>query len=567
MSFMDHIPHKWALNKSLRKEVDKLKTRLDSYQIEYERRMKACQAEIDKAQLEKEADLEKVKESLEKELQLDQEMYEALLKDLVDYADTFLQRKFLYALKENKAIQSRIIDEDIKFLKAQMDETGTDIALLRERKSALSAFTNVQDIIDLTNDCGYDISFSSDDDADNLLRKVNEAIDNCSDDRIMRVSLFRLRGIIYERSEYLSTIQYIEWVIRQKIDYSKQLNEKRRTLIDQFKAVKESIRKIDSDIKTLNQHLDRKAEHIRFFWTKPIVYLNAEIDYTYHQKEECFSQKTYKIGKIKSVGSELHQMASRHSDNQSRWDRLQRERRELSDDIVNLKAEIEEIKSKVEARKSERKSWNNKRDHICFIFNQNNVSFITNKRIAASDEQRIIASRLAEIEQIRIKGAAEAEEVCQQEKDKLISEYTAKREAYLKSSDELNDKLKETTTSIKVQQLLLSGIREQIKKIKDNDNRFFLARRLSELPELTTAKQKEKTYSNTLSQLIKSQKELQNQINDISSNISDLKEKHEQALNRCRPKPLRPTSAEKREEEMLKLRLKNIREKRNGNKN
>ena len=62
MSFMDQIPHKWALNKSLRKEVDKLKTRLDSYQIEYERRMKECQAEIDKAQLEKEADLEKVKE-------------------------------------------------------------------------------------------------------------------------------------------------------------------------------------------------------------------------------------------------------------------------------------------------------------------------------------------------------------------------------------------------------------------------------------------------------------------------------------------------------------------------
>ena len=567
MGFMDHIPHKWALNRSLRKEADKLKSSLDSSQIEFERKMKECQAEIDKAQLEKETDLERISKSLEHELQQIQEMHDALLKDLVDYADTFLQRKFLYTLKENKAIQSRIIDEDIKFLKAQMDEIGTEITLLRERESALSAFTSVQDIIDLTNDCGYDISFSSDDDADSLLRKVNEAIDTCSDDRILRISLFRLRGIIYERSEYLSTIKYIEWVIRQKIDNRKQLNDKRRTLIDQFKAVKESIRKIDSDIKQLNQDLDRKAEHIRLFWTKPIVYLNAEIDYAYHQKKECFSQKTYKIEMIKSVGSELHQMASWHSDDQSRWDRLQRERRELSDDIDNLKAEIEEIKSKVEARKSERKGWNDKRDHICFIFNQNNVSFITNKRIAASDEQRIIASRLAEIEQIRIKGVAEAEEVCRQEKDKLISEYTAQREAYLKSFDELNGKFKQTTTSIKVQQLLLSGIREQIKKMKDNDNRSFLAKWLSELPELTTAKQKENTYSNTLSQLIKTQKTLQNQIDDISSKISDLQEKHEQALNRCRPKPLRPTSAEQREEEMLKLRLKNIREKRNGNKN
>lgn len=199
MSIMDYIPHKWALNKSLRKEADKLKSKLDSYQIEYERRMKECQAEIDKAQLEKDADLERIKKSLKKELQQDQEMYEALLNDLVDYADTFLQRKFLYALKDNKKAQAKIVDEDIKFLKAQMEEIRVEIDHLQQRKSALSAFTNVQDIIALSNDCGYELSFSSDDDADSLLRKINEAIDNYSDERIMRVSLFRLRGIVYER--------------------------------------------------------------------------------------------------------------------------------------------------------------------------------------------------------------------------------------------------------------------------------------------------------------------------------------------------------------------------------
>ena len=138
---------------------------------------------------------------------------------------------------------------------------------------------------------------------------------------------------------------------------------------------------------------------------------------------------------------------------------------------------------------------------------------------------------------------------------------------YLKSFDQLNGKFKETTTKIKAQQLLLSGIREQIKNIKANDNRFFIVRWLSDPQELIDAKQKETTHKSALSQLLKTQKTLQNQIDDISSKISDLQEKHEQALNRCRPKPLRPTSAEQREEEMLKLRLKNIREKRNGNKN
>lgn len=118
MSFMDHIPHKWALNKSLRKEADKLKSKLDSYQIEYDRRMRECQAEIDKAQIEKEAELDRVRESLEQELQQDQEMYEALLKDMAEYADTFLQRNFQLIFKENLTIQSKIIDEEIKFLKS-----------------------------------------------------------------------------------------------------------------------------------------------------------------------------------------------------------------------------------------------------------------------------------------------------------------------------------------------------------------------------------------------------------------------------------------------------------------
>ena len=223
------------------------------------------------------------------------------------------------------------------------------------------------------------------------------------------------------------------------------------SLIDKFKAFKDKIQKIDEEIEALDQSLDKKAEHIRLFWTKPIVYLNAEIDYAYHKKDNCFSKKSEKQDEIRSVCSELHQMASQHSDDQSRWDRLQRERSELSDDIDNLKEKIEELKSKINSKRTLRKCWHDKRDHICFILVQNKVNFITSKRIAASDEQRIITTRLAEIEQIRIKGVAEAEEVCEREKQKLVTEYTSQRDAYLKRSDELNGKLKETTTKIKAQ--------------------------------------------------------------------------------------------------------------------
>lgn len=567
MGFMDYIPHKWALNKSLRKEADKLKSKLDSYQIEYERRLKECQAEIDKAQLEKDADLKRIKKSLEQELQQDQEMYEALLNDLVDYAATFLQRKFLYILKENKRAQSKIVDEDIKFLKSQMDEIGTEIEILRKRKSALSAFTNVQDIIVLTNDCGYDIPFSFDDDANSLLKKINEAIDNCSDDRIMRVSLFRLRGIVYERSEYLSTIKYIEWVIQQKKDYSHQLNDKKRSLITQFKNIKAEVKNIDNEIKSINQEIEAKAEHIRLFWTKSIVYLSAEIDYAYHKKDECFSQKKYKQEMIKNVGSELHKMAESHSDDQIKWKRLQRERRDLANEIDSLKTEIEEQKTIISSKKSERKNWNGKRDHICSVLAKNNVSLITNKRIAASDEQDIIISRLAEIEQIRIDGESEAEAICQQEKEKLIAEYNAKRDAYLKELNDLSALLNETEVNIATKEALLSGIQKQIDKIKENDDRFFIARWISDPPDLTSAKEKEAAQSATLSQLVIKQMTLKDKVTALNSKISDLSENHENDLSRCRPKPLRPTSEEKHEEEILKLRQKNIMERKNGYKN
>lgn len=343
MGFMDYIPHRWALNKSLRKEADKLKSKLDSYQIEYERRLKECQAEIDKAQLEKDADLERIKKSLEQELQQDQEMHEALLNDLVDYAATFLQRKFLYALKDNKKAQASIVDEDIKFLKSQMDEIGTEIDILRKRKSALSAFTNVQDIIVLTNDCGYDIPFSFDDDADSLLKKINEAIDNCSDDRIMRVSLFRLKWIVYERSEYLSIIKYIEWVIQQKVDYSKQLRNIRFSLIAKSKVLESKIKEIVGEIVKLNQNLEKRAEQIRFYWMKPITHLNAEIDYALKNSHEYNQELTSKKRRHKSICTELKEMKETRSHDQNRWGSLQSELQELSNAITFLKAEIENI--------------------------------------------------------------------------------------------------------------------------------------------------------------------------------------------------------------------------------
>ena len=195
------------------------------------------------------------------------------------------------------------------------------------------------------------------------------------------------------------------------------------------------------------------------------------------------------------------------------------------------------------------------------------MKLITNKRISVSDEQRIINSRLAEIEQIRIESYAEAEEIRQKDRDKLISEYNAHRDANLKRIDELSEELKETEARITITDVQLSDIRTRIKSIKEKDKRFFITKWLSELPELSAAQKEEADQSTIRSRLMEAQNVLNKQIEGLKSKNAELEEKHEKDLKLCRPKPLRPTSAEKREEEMLKLRQKNIREKRNGNKN
>jgi chromosome segregation ATPase len=565
MSFMDYIPHKWALNKSLRKEADKLKSRLDSYQVEYERRMKECNDEIEKAKLEKDADLERLKKSLEQELQYDQKMYEDLLNDLIDYTDVFLQRKFLCILKKNKSVQANIISEDINFIKSQMDEIGTEINLLQKRKTALSAFTNVQDIISLTNDCGYDVPFSSDDDADSLLKKVNEAIDNCSDDKIMRLSLFRLRGIVYERSEYLSIIKYIEWVIQQKKDYRKQLRNKMQSLIAKFKTFRNEINKVDAEIKTFTKRIDEKSEQIRFYWMRPITYLDAEIDYASKSSYEYNQELTSKKRRHKSICLELKEMKEMRSHDQVRWNSLQSELNELSDDINLLKSEIEEIYSHKEAINTELDAWYEKRNMIKQSYKNAYIEWESNKALLLKDEKKIIAQRLYELEQIAIEGVAEAEAICHQEKDKLIAKYTAKREAYLKELEVLSAKLKETKVSVDTQKTILSDIKKQVKTIKENDDRFFIAKWFFDTRELTAAKEKETAQSAKLSELVKIQNVLKEQVTALNTKISDLSEKHENDLKRCHPKPLRPTSDEKHEEEILKLRQKNIRERKNGN--
>lgn len=144
----------------------------------------------------------------------------------------------------------------------------------------MTAFTDVKDIIQLTSLSGYEISFDEGDDAKDLLDKVSQAIANCEPSQdTERLALVRLKGIIQERSEYLPTIKYIAWVIQQKIQFSKQLSDKRSGIRDSQAAVRQEIKQIENGINLSSEKIEAIAKRIRLYWAHPITYLSADISY------------------------------------------------------------------------------------------------------------------------------------------------------------------------------------------------------------------------------------------------------------------------------------------------
>lgn len=461
MSAWDYImPHRLLFNKSLRKISQELRDRIEAYQIEFNRRKEICIAELQQAEENKNKELEALKADLLQELSDDYQILEELQKNIVKYFDCFFYCGYLCQLEEIKNRQNDILHEDYIFLGSQIKIIDNEIVLLRERQNELTAFTRVDDIIHLATLTGYDLDFQPMDDAKLMLGKISNALEAyCGEDRVEKYALLRLKNIIQERSDYLPTINYISWIIQIKRQFKKQLSSRRSDVKKEQAVLRKEISSIKKEIRTLTDRLDLYAEKVRYYWAKPITYLNADICYAYKElKEEkaylsndasylrgekkrlidkrrsAISEIKEKKSKRRDVGSELKSMKDAHSNDQWRWDRLQRERRDLSSDIDSLSSEIDRYSSRIESLNSElaavnslettiaekkdiRKQWNAKRIRIEKWIKRYDKDFRSGRLIAENDEMNIIANRLIEIQQIRENGVAEAQKVYDQEAD------------------------------------------------------------------------------------------------------------------------------------------------------
>ena len=549
MSVWDYVmPHRLLINKSLRKEAEGLRARVDAYQIEYDRRVEECQEELKRVEAERQEKILQFRNLLVEELQGEQSFLESVAQDITSYANEYFHRNCLYQVRGIKRTQIDILREDNDFLSDQMALIGREIDYLRERQNELTAFTDVKDIIQLTSLSGYEIIFDERDDAKDLLDKVSQAIDNCeSGQDTERFALVRLKGIIQERSEYLPTIKYIAWVIQQKIQFSKQLSDKRSDVGEAQEAIRQEIKQIENSIRSITESLKDIAKRIRFYWAHPITYLNADISYAYKEKSETGNH-------LRDVGEELHNMASWHSDDQDKWERLQRERRDLS-------SEMDSLRDTISSKKKERSQWFEKRDYIFQICKKYGVPLIPDKK-TQTDEDRIIADRLIELGEIRVEGTAEAEKKCEEERLEIVSRYNEARAELESAMSSIENTITQFVAEYDGTAAKVSSAEKKVKQIKDEDDRFFLVRMFSETPGLDSARKKVSLLKKELAIIGNKKAEAEKKAAEIKSEIAELEKKHERDLRRCVPRILRPTTAEAREEKKLVYRKEEVEKRR-----
>lgn len=578
MAVWDYIlPHRLLINRALRKEAQGLHSRIDSFQIEYEKRVEQCHDELQKAKAESEESLEQYKKSLIQALQAEKDTLQEIAQDIILYVENYLQRKYLSLICEIKNQEIQIIEEDVSFLSKQMKIIGKEIAILKSRQDELTSFTNVDDVIQLSSYSDYELCFTPEDDAKSILQKVNEAINSFdSDHKIEKTALVRLRGIVQERSEYLATIQYIGWLIQQKILFSKQLFAKRASIRGRKEELEKDIQIIVCEIQDLSIIIDNAADKIRSFWAKPMAYINADNAYAVQEKRQKRQELQDKIQERKDkkaarqdADDELRRMADDHSSDQYRWNQLKEEKRDLSSKINSLQTEIEDLRSEIDeldkdikSRDGIRQEWIEKSKKVFALCEHHGAPL--GKENYLADEKRIITSRLAVIQGIREEGKKEAEQLCKQQQSEIRKKYNARIAEIEGKTASLEASLEKTRSLCEELEQRKLAAKKELDIAKSNDKRVFFIKIFSETEQVSDAKRKLESERTQLSDTIKQKSALEKQIDQLKKQ----KEKEEQnliaELNQCRPVYLKPSVAEIKEEKKLQLRMDAIRKKESG---
>lgn len=606
MSAWDYImPHRLLINKSLRKTSQELRDRVEAYQIEFDRRLEDCKADLQRAEDNKNKELEAFKAVLIQELSDERQVLEEIQESIVQYVDCFFYRAYLYQLIEIQKRQNDIFHEDYVFLSGQMRLIDDEIVLLRERQNELTAFTRVDDIIQLATLTGYDLDFQSTDDAKQLLGKISNAIETyAGEDRVEKFALLRLKTIIQERSEYLPTINYISWVIRIKSQFRKQLYVKRSDIKKEQAVLRDEMTSTKNETRTLTDRMELLAKNVRYYWAKPITCINTDICYAYIElKEEkdrvrnrvpsLKRERKDLIDKKRSAVSEIRNKKKKHKDacgelrdmkdsySYDRWkkDSLKRELDDLSSDIDSLSSDIDHYSSEIESLSSDidslesavkrsqatidskkdlRKQWKSRRKRIVQLIKRYDKHFRSDRIIEETDEIDIIIVRINEIQEIREAGAAEAQSVYEQEIEEINRLHEEKVREFAAKKLNLETRLQHAEAEYSKCAQRVSSAEKRLEASKNEDDRFGFVKLFSESPAVIAAKAELEKAREALATAKKTKAAVVSMINELEDESESETKAFSEQLENCKPRYLRPTGEEQREEKKLLLRFEEI---------
>jgi hypothetical protein len=549
------LPHRLFINRSLRKASADLRTRIDEYKTDYELTIERCSAEIEQVRADKDMDFEKVKLSLIDELSKDTDLFEKVRAGLLEYLDLFLLRQCLNKMQEAKRLEKQALVEYRDFLTAQMSLIGEEIDILEARKDKLVAQAKIDDIMELVRLTDCEVTVDDNDDAISLLAKVSEMVTACEvSDNLKKQALHKLRSVLQERVDLLPVIQYITWTIQQKKELSRELSGDRRRTTDDIKKKTNELREMSKSIDVLSRSLDEQARMVRAFWVVPISNLNVQLSFYDKKLKSLFADvKDHQdelnnlFAALKDTNQQIQQMINSHSDDNWRWERLQREKANYRDGISSMKTEIDilqdqitQVKSKLTTLKSERQQWYTRQQMLYSLCKKNNVNLIPDGKAEASDEYRIIDSRLAELLQIE-------REANQHEEERFERESAQIQQLRKAKINELSDKITSAEAVQTEKSAFVSQASKQLSNSKSRDARFFLLKLISETEEVSRAKQ-------VLQSAIAQKKRSDTELAALKTEIAKTTEEFDRQLVACRPKPYRPSSAESEEREKLEGR-------------
>lgn len=488
------MPHRYFINNNLSKESEKLRSRIDEYSIKYESKIQSYQMEIERLQAENEQEYIKISESLINDFKQDSDSLDDLQKELFEFVELYLKEQLLLQKKEYNFLMRETKQDYSTFLRENISNLKDEIQLLEERKVILSLKTDISKTLELIIISESELKFDSQDIRE-ILKAIKEEISNTTEDNwIKKNALLHLNRMIYESFKLYETIQYIDWIVKQKKIAKKKLFMEKTKIEKELKDISKTRSQLKNEIIEVRNQMDRVGRNIRLFWVTPIwktdreiAVIQSKISKLYSEINQINKELEKNIEEKDTVTKKIESIKN-NKENDESWDELWEKKRSLSRIIDNLKSdkgknktELDKLKKLKKNYNVQKQSWYDKRKIIIEACKCNDIKSNLLKRSVVSDEREISQQRIDEInqkiEEFEYNECARVEK----EKEKLESQYN-------NDIKKLNMKLVDLTDNCSILDKEIEDAEKILIKEKANDKRKLLFKILKSTSEVKEAK-------------------------------------------------------------------------------